>query len=109
MAKIATFFVFRILKITLFVILSSYFLGMMFFMICESNMGDEQAIDSDDYFIRHNNLFEKTPLEMSILTTYYMFTTMSTVGFGDLYPISNKERLFIIVLLFSGVILFAQI
>lgn len=34
---------------------------------------------------------------------------MSTVGFGDLYPISDKERIFLIFLLFSGVILFAQI
>jgi hypothetical protein len=38
-----------------------------------------------------------------------MFTTMSTVGFGDLYPVSDNERLFIIMLLFSGVILFARI
>jgi hypothetical protein len=41
MTKIATFFIFKILKITLFVILSSYFLGILFFMVCESNMTDE--------------------------------------------------------------------
>tara|TARA_B110000285_G_C14945962_1_gene524326 strand:- start:345 stop:602 length:258 start_codon:yes stop_codon:yes gene_type:complete len=35
--------------------------------------------------------------------TYYAFTTLSTVGFGDLHPRSNEERLFILVVMFCGV------
>ena len=109
MTKIAIFFVFKIVRITIFVILSSYFLGIIFFMICESNMIDEHLDGADDYFIREFKILNKTPKEIAILTTYYLFTTMSTVGFGDLYPISDKERIFLIFLLFSGVLLFAQI
>lgn len=34
---------------------------------------------------------------------YYAFTTLSTVGLGDYYPVSNFERLFGCVLLLGGV------
>ena len=37
----------------------------------------------------------------SILTTYYAFTTLSTVGLGDLHPTSSFERI-----LCSGIMLF---
>ena len=34
---------------------------------------------------------------------YYVFTTMTTVGFGDIHPESDLERLFCVVLfLFAG-------
>lgn len=52
MTKIAIFFIFKIVRITIFVILSSYFLGIIFFMICESNMIDEHLDSADEYFIR---------------------------------------------------------
>lgn len=41
MTKIATFFIFKIVRITIFIILSSYFLGIIFYMFCYSNMSDE--------------------------------------------------------------------
>ena len=41
--------------------------------------------------------------------TYYSFTTLSTVGFGDLHPRSNEERMFILVVMFCGVSLFTLI
>ena len=40
---------------------------------------------------------------------YYAFTTLSTVGFGDFYPISNVERAYGSILLFAGTILFSYI
>ena len=43
-----------------------------------------------------------------ILTNlYFTFTSLSTVGFGDYYPVNNEERLFASILLLSGVATFS--
>ena len=37
--------------------------------------------------------------------TYYTFTTLSTVGFGDYYPTNNIERIFIAIMMLWGVMI----
>lgn len=41
--------------------------------------------------------------------TYFSFTSLATVGFGDYVPISNGERLFIALVLLFGVSMFSYI
>ena len=41
------------------------------------------------------------------MAIYYSFTTLSTVGFGDIYPKSDDERLGTIVILVGGVSIFS--
>lgn len=41
--------------------------------------------------------------------TYFSFTTLSTVGFGDFYPKSNGERLVVVVVMLFGVAIFSYI
>ena len=38
---------------------------------------------------------------------YFVFTTMTTVGFGDYFPVSDTERLAWTAVLLSGVICFS--
>ena len=40
---------------------------------------------------------------------YYSFTTLSTVGFGDYYPISNGERLIMVAIMVLGIMCFSYI
>ena len=40
---------------------------------------------------------------------YYFFTTLSTVGFGDFYPVSNAERCVGIPIFLFGVMIFSFI
>ena len=37
------------------------------------------------------------------ILTYFAFTTLSTVGFGDYHPRSDRERLVIVVIFLVGV------
>lgn len=60
-------------------------------------------------FIMHYELFEKSVAEVSIILTYFAFTTLSTVGFGDYVPISNPERLVGSMILLCGVMIFSTI
>lgn len=41
--------------------------------------------------------------------TYYLLTTVSTVGFGDFYPITNNERISWTVILMFGSMMFSYI
>ena len=40
---------------------------------------------------------------------YFAFTSLSTVGFGDYYPVSDIERICSTIILFFGVAMFSYI
>lgn len=42
-----------------------------------------------------------------VVSCYFALTTLSTVGYGDYYPISNEERLIAIVVMIGGVAFFS--
>ena len=47
--------------------------------------------------------------EEVVTIIYFAVTSLSTVGFGDYYPITNEERIFISFILLFGVALFSYI
>jgi hypothetical protein len=47
--------------------------------------------------------------QTTILVLYYAFTSLTTVGLGDLHPRSNIERLFVAIILLLGVAVFSYI
>jgi hypothetical protein len=44
-----------------------------------------------------------------ITSIYWVFTTLSTLGYGDFYPTNNEEYLYTIGVEFMGVFVFAYI
>lgn len=44
-----------------------------------------------------------------IVSCYYALTTLSTVGYGDYYPISNIERILAVIIMLGGVAFFSYI
>lgn len=48
-------------------------------------------------------------LRKVILLMYFSFTTLSCVGFGDLHPVADFERIVAIFILLIGVALFTII
>lgn len=63
----------------------------------------------EDQFIIYFGLNEMSPGDITILVTYYMFTSLSTVGFGDYHPRSNFERIYCSLVLLFGVAIFSYI
>lgn len=76
---------------------------------------EEFAMDEQERYSLENNFMPKFNMEkmslyeQSTLVTYYMFTSMSTVGFGDIYPMSDFERIVCIFILVFGVAIFSMI
>lgn len=44
-----------------------------------------------------------------MISFYFALTTLSTVGYGDFYPVSNLERTLAIIIMVSGVGFFSYI
>jgi hypothetical protein len=58
-------------------------------------------------YIDEYGLEDISVTEAIIVNTYFAFTSLSTVGFGDYHPISNIERLFTAFMLMCGVACFS--
>lgn len=56
-------------------------------------------------FLSRFGLDDDTTSDLSKLTTvcYYTIATLSTVGYGDLYPVSNIEKILAIFIMLGGV------
>ena len=52
-------------------------------------------------------IMDKEGAERVIVTTYFAITSLSTVGFGDYYPVNDEERLAMSFVLLFGVMLFS--
>ena len=48
-------------------------------------------------------------LDLVIIVMYYFFTTLSTVGFGDLHPQNDEERVLSAILMLGGNAIFSLI
>ena len=70
---------------------------------------EEAAEQYPETFIHYNKLQGKTMTENTIIVTYFAFTSLSTVGFGDYHPRSNIERVVCAFILLFGVAIFSYI
>lgn len=53
--------------------------------------------------------YEKDWISRYIMSIYWAFTTMSTVGYGDITPQNNGERVFCMIAMMIGAILFGYL
>ena len=44
-----------------------------------------------------------------LVSCYFALTTLSTVGYGDYFPISSEERIFAVIIMLGGVAFFSYI
>jgi len=64
-----------------------YFIGSIYYLI--SNVGNTSEDQlSGNTFIISNSLIDKEAFDKLITCCYFALTMLSTVGYGDLYPIS---------------------
>ena len=55
------------------------------------------------------NIKDETKLRRIIISTYYSMTTLSTIGLGDFYPVSDTERICSCFLFIIGICIFSYI
>ena len=128
---------FKTFKLVIIILTVSYFIGMVWYIYCDltshqtpvtkedcpkffsqdyCNTVDFENADAnpdgkhlEDAFFNKFDLRSKTDEENAIIMTYYAFTTLSTVGFGDYHPRSDAERAVCAFILLVGVAIFSYI
>ena len=104
-------FLIQIFKLIIIILNISYFLGFLWFIYCDLTMeflysGDENESGT---FMSHFKIHLNSNIRNAIIVTYFSFTSLSTVGFGDFHPRSNAERIFCAFILLFGVAIFSYI
>jgi hypothetical protein len=99
---------FKISKLVLTMVLLSYFMGLGWYILCLKSK-THNPVDEHAGFMDTFDIEERSNYENAIIFTYWAFTTLSTVGFGDFYPTGNLERAICAFLLLFGVTTFSYI
>ena len=67
---------------------------------------DDHVDDDDSIFIGKFKLSLMSQNNQALAAMYFAFTSLSTVGFGDFYPVSDVERIIGAMVLMFGVAIF---
>lgn len=109
---LVTFFFINFLKIVSLIMAAItivYFLGCLWFTIC-ATLNSSYNVDHGTTFILSFGLnLYPDDYDRFITSCYYIITTLAVIGYGDLYPETNVERIFCMAIMIFGVAFFAFI
>ena len=109
-------FIVRAIHVIIIVYTVVYFIGILFFDMASALFNgydcseEDRKTDSCQEFFHGEldmSLIDHDHSRVVIIGMYFIFTSLSTVGFGDYYPYSDVERAVTSMILLLGVIVFA--
>ena len=101
--------VYKVFSLILLTIIITYFVGCTFYLI-SSIQNDPNLFNMEiDTYITANSLEDYDPIYRLITSCYFSITTLSTVGYGDLAPVSDVEKIVGICIMIGGVAFFSYI
>lgn len=63
----------------------------------------------DGDFYSKYNFGEKNVLDSSIISYYFLLSTLATVGYGDYVPQTSRERLIAMIIMVTGIAFFSYV
>ena len=86
------------------IFLFAFFIGTVWSLLINLYLNDEDDYPSFNNNSDFKNIIKDLPnYEKQIIALYFTFTTVSTVGLGDYYSVSEKEKVAGCVLMLMGV------
>ena len=109
--------VYKIFRLVIIIFVTSYFLGILWHIyVCDLQEVPKNLDGSEGSFFGNEMLGSCVPSEVNesgidrlIKVWYFALTTLSTIGFGDMSPVSLQERLIGAFILLIGVAVFSFI
>jgi hypothetical protein len=102
---------FKTFRLIMIIFMITYFIGMLYYIFSDliNDIDSPLSNRNGENFIEFFGLEIKSHYEIVVTMVYFTFTSLSTVGFGDLNPRSNSERILTAVILLFGVAIFSYI
>lgn len=97
-------YIYKIIKLILFALLLTYFCACLWYGLCRWNPGAYPKT-----FLDHPNVSPKKGINRLIVCYYFALTTLATVGYGDIVPQNNGEKIMGIFLMIVGIAFFSYI
>ena len=100
---------FKIIRLIIIAIIITFTVGCVWYYWV-SNHNSKEDIEAGNTFLQVFGIdqIEDTYTKM-IISCYFALTTLSTVGYGDLYPISVTEMIGGILVMMIGIVFFSHI
>lgn len=88
------------------ILLLSYLMGIFWYIIIkvERDYRPSYNIFWDEYKYQ-----ARSNMEVVCVNTYYLLTTLSTIGLGDYTPVNSMERCIITLVMFGGIMMFSYL
>ena len=112
--QVVIMYLFKIFRVLAVILLLAYILGCIWFVYVMvlydakdyfiSWYGYEQELFVEEYDLKNTD-----PPINAIKMTYFAFTTLSSVGFGDFYPKNTEERILMIIIFLFSLTVFSAI
>lgn len=102
-----------IVKIFIFLIFIVYFLGCLWYwfqkIVSNYKFSNNSTVLDESTFYQAFNLESLPAKDVALRSSYFMLTTIATIGYGDFLPKNIYEMSFILLVMLFGVTLFAVI
>ena len=103
-ARYLWLYTYKIVRLIILAGFITYFAGCSWYFISSTFNGDNKRT-----FLTVFNFDKLEPFDKLVISCYFALVTLSTVGYGDFYPISNVEQIFGMIIMLGGVALFSYI
>lgn len=103
--KYVSRYVYKVFRLILIALMLTYFLGCTWYFLVDVF----EDSDTSQNFLEKYNLRSYSEFDRMIICCYFVLTTLSTVGYGDMSPQTNSEKIIGISLMIVGIAFFSYI
>lgn len=100
---------YNIFRLVIIAIMITYFIGCMVYFVSNEFNNEDDILNENTFITSHSIVDYESNKHRLAVCCYYALTMLSTVGYGDYYPISNLEMQMTVILMLAGVAFFSFI
>ena len=101
-------FVYNLFRLIIIACFITYGSGCLFYFMSEK-LNYVEDLESGNTFVLSHGFNDLGAGGRLVKVCYFLLTTLSTVGYGDLYPISKMEQIITLIVMMGGVAFFSFI
>lgn len=111
--RVLIVYIFKVIRILMIILLLAFVLGCFWYIYVSALWNEkahvEEQFNDTAFFMSEYSLTNENHAFNMLKMTYFAFTTLSSVGFGDFYPQNTPERVFMIIIFLFTLTVFSAI